>query len=539
MGAGAGLVLWCALYLVVTAALRPWGIQAPMVAALVAALAVAGVLRWSLKLSPGLLLAALCGAVLASLVAVGLAAFWRDISYDGPAIHFPSALELSGGLNPFNTRPGMYFSAVYPNGLWTLQAFFIHLGPGIEEGKAPAWMLCFASLPLVAVALRQWRGGWTPAVALAALLVQANPVLLLQLTSFELDGVVYSLFVTAFAGAVLLNTPLHRVGLAVLLAAILLLVNTKITGLYWAGVVGLAVLGQQALAQRGPPWRMAAALLATAVVAVVLVGWRPYVTVPLETGQPLGATTGVVAAPANLQDAGPATRLAYLVWGESSNPVGTEPAQLKWPWQFSRSEFVTLLDIRVGGFGPGFGLQVLGALLATLAFAWRARGSWTAHWQGPFWVAVLVLGTALLPASWWARLASPFWLAMVLPLVWPLAPPASGAPAGGTRPVPLWVTGWLLVGAGLVVTSAATVSTLRLLHSSNQAITQVLAQVASEGAVVRIVPLNPLEQDHAAVLWTQRLLEAGIYPRIGDAAGCGQALFAVGSVRLCKDPGGL
>ena len=33
MGAGAGLVLWCALYLVVTAALRPWGMQAPMVAA--------------------------------------------------------------------------------------------------------------------------------------------------------------------------------------------------------------------------------------------------------------------------------------------------------------------------------------------------------------------------------------------------------------------------------------------------------------------------------------------------------------------------
>ena len=279
----------------------------------------------------------------------------------------------------------------------------------------------------------------------------------------------------------------------------------------------------------------------------VLVGWRPYVTVPLETGEPLGATTGVVAAPANLQDAGPATRLAYLVAGESSNPVGTEPAQLKWPWQFSRSEFVTLLDIRVGGFGPGFGLQVLGALLVALAFAWRAwrscKTDWrahnTAHWQGPFWVAVLLLGTALLPASWWARLASPFWLATVLPLVWPLAPPASGVPAGGTRPVPLWVAGWLLVGAGLVVTSAATVSTLRLLHTTNQAITQVLAQLASEGAVVRIVPLNPLEQDHAAVLWTQRLLEAGIYPRIGDATGCGQALFAVGSVQLCKDPGGL
>ncbi len=521
------------MHLVAMAVLRMVGLDAPLGAAVVAALAAASLLRWSLGHSPGALLAVLGSAVLASLLAVGMASLWRDISYDGQAIHLYSALEISSGLNPFTTSSGMYFSAVYPNGLWTLQSFFIHLVPGLEAGKAPGWMLFFASMPLAAVALRTLRGGWTLAVTLAAVVVQANPVMLLQLTSFELDGVVYSLSVIAVSGAILLTTPYRRVGLAALLAAILLLVNTKITGLYWGGVVGLAVLVQQALTGRALPVRLTAAILLTTVVAVVLVGWRPYVTVPLETGQVLGASTSVVLAPANLFDAGPGTRLAYLLWGASGNPVGAELAQLKWPWQFSAPEFVMLMDIRVGGFGPGFGLQVLGALLVAIAFVCRSPWTWRAErcWLGPFWVGALLLGTALFPTSWWARLVSPFWLATVLPLVWP----ALEVPHARTGSPPVAIAGWLLMLTGLAVSSVAMVSSLRLLHTTNQAITQVLIQVAAEGTPVRIVPLNPLEQDRAAMVWMQRLLEAGIYPVIGDAAGCGKALFSVGSVHLCTD----
>ncbi|PKO69383.1 MAG: hypothetical protein CVU22_05360 [Betaproteobacteria bacterium HGW-Betaproteobacteria-16] len=535
---GVWVVVWCAAFLVITASMRVWSLEAPVVAAVLAFATSAWAVRWSLAPSARMLLAVCALLALAVLVAVGMASLWRDISYDGQAIHFPSALEIAGGLNPFTSRPSMYVSAVYPNGLWTLQGFFIQFAPDMEAGKSPAWMLCLASVPLVVVALRILRGAWTPAVFLAALVVQANPVMVLQLTSFELDGVVYSLLVIAVAGAILLSDIAYRrVGLIALFCAILLLVNTKITGLYWAGVVAGAVLVQQAVMHRKLPVPLGLGLMGTLILAVLLVGWRPYVTVPVETGHLFGASTAVVAGPANLQHAGPGTRLAYLLWGESGNPVGEALAELKWPWQFSAPEFVTLLDIRVGGFGPGFGLQALGALLVAMAFTWRSRHALRQgqHWLGPYWFGIILLATWWFPASWWARLVSPFWLVTVLPLVWPVAK----APAVRTGPSPVVAAGWLLVLVGLALSSAATLSTLRLLHGSNQAITQVLAQVATQGTVVRIVPLNALEQDHAALLWMQRLLEAGIYPRVGEAAGCAQALFAVGSVQLCTDPGGL
>lgn len=532
LGVGATLVLWCALFVLITAALRPFGIHLPgEMAVLAAVLAVAGV-RWSLALSWPALGMVLLGAAAAAGVAVELALAWRDITYDGQAIHLPSALELSAGLNPVTERPDLYWSAVYPNGLWTLQGLFIALIPGLEVGKAPAWMLAMASMPLAALALRTVRGAWTAGVGVAALLVQANPVLVLQLTSFELDGVVHSLTVAAVAGAVLLQVPaFRRCGVVVLLATVLLLVNTKMTGAYWASAVVLAVLLQEGMRLRRWPLKLGGALLVTLALAVLLVGWRPFVTTHLETGEWLGAGVSVVAGPDHLKEAGPGERMAYLVAGESANPVGEQAAQLKWPWEFSRSEFVSLLDIRIGGFGPGFGLQAMGALLllAGLSMRWRPSEGTGAAWLGAFWVGALVLATWAFPLSWWARLVSPFWLASVLPLALPW--PRSAGQWGPMRAMRLSGTALLL--AGCLISSASTAATLRLLHTANAAMSEMLANASAQSLSVRIVSLSPLENDHTPLVWYQRLLEASILPQMGDREGCGPLLFSTGSVQLC------
>lgn len=534
---GVWLVAWCAHYLVVTGFLRALGVDALESALVLAIMLAAVTVHWCMRLSPRTLLASFLCAVLLCLAATVMASLWRDISYDGQAIHLPSALEISSGLNPVMARPGMHFSAVYPNGLWTLQALFLQLSPALESGKAPAWILTMASVPLMAQGLRTLRGAWGPVVPVALAMVLANPVLLLQLTSFELDGVVYSLVVIAVAGAMLLTTGHHRTGLVVLLGACLLLINTKITGLYWAGVIVVAALIQQWALERRLPVRLALVLMTSLTVSFVLVGWRPYVTVPLETGQWLGASTDVVLGPSNLKEAGPLHRLGYLIFGEGGNPVGAEEAQLKWPWQMPAHEFVSLLDIRIGGFGPGFGLQVTSSVLAAVVMlvAHRQKAFWrdSRQWLAPFWVGVLTVATVFFPVSWWARLVAPFWLATVLLLVWH---PAGAGFARRTGRV-LHTVGWLLALVGLCVTSVGTAFTLRNIHLTNQAMTQVLGHVATQGYPVRVVPLTPPEQDQTAYVWMQRLMDASIYPHIGDKTGCGQALFSTGSVFLCLETG--
>lgn len=538
LGVGAGGVAWFSLYLVATGLLRGFGVDAPLTVASAAMVAAVGVTWWGVRPSLRDGIAHLVCTGLIGLLGIGLAVTWQDISYDGQAIHFPSALEIADGLNPAKTRPAMYFSAVYPNGFWTLQGLFISITSGFEEGKAPAWILALASIPLVTIALRSVRGAWSPGVCLAALLIQCNPVLLLQLTSFELDGVVYSLFVCAMAGAILLNTAHRRLGWVVVLGACVLLINTKITGLYWAGGVVAGVFVQEWRFRRRWPWKAGSALLLMLTVSLVVVGWRPYITVPLDTGKLFGATPDVAQGPENLRTAGALTRLSFLVLGKSSNPVGAELAERKWPWEFAQSEFVSLFDIRIGGFGPGFALQWLGALLVAAAGAWRMRGVDGMGGNAlllPFWTTVIATMAVLFPVSWWARLVGPFWLVAVLPLLWGrvvnLPPPVR---------LPSWArvaraVGWLLVAGGVLVTSVATFSTLRLVYTANQAIAVVLSDVASKGESVRIVPSNPVEHDGTHLIWLQRLIRVGIYPRVGDASGCQRPLFAAGSVQLCVD----
>jgi len=514
-------------YLLVTGLLRFVGVVSPVVSA-VAALGLAGALvGLSTRPSPWRWSASLIAAGLLCLVSIWLASICPDISYDGQAIHFPNAIAMADGVNPLYQRPIFPFGDIYPNGFWTLQGLAITVTSGFEEGKAPAWLLAFASAPLVAVALRALRGAWTPSVGIAALLVQLNPVLLMQLTSFELDAPVYSLAVDMIAGAVLLSTRHRRAGLVIVACACVLLANTKITGLYWAVAIAAATVLQTWLQER----RLNIALMAVIAACIAVVGWTPYVTVPLETGRLFGTSLAVVIeGPQNLENAGAAMRMAYLLFGRSSNPITPELARLQWPWESVLDAPAHLFDIRIGGFGPAFGLQVLGALLVGGSLAWRMRRSHALrnNWLGPFWTAVILVATLLFPVSWWARLSAPFWLMVVLPLVWPPQAPSSGP----TRAMAL--AGWLMVSIGLVVNCVSVVSTLLTVATVTQGMNRSFAEIAGQGHAVRIVP-PPSAVDQAAVLWQQRLIRLGIYPRIGSLDGCAQPPFAVGSVQLCVD----
>ncbi len=513
-------------YLLVTGLLRFAHVAAPLASAAAALLTAGAWVVFSLRPSPRLLLASLVSFGLLCCAAIWLASSSMDISYDGQAIHFPNAVAMADGVNPLFQRPIFPFGDIYPNGLWTLQGLAIHVTSGFEEGKAPAWLLAFASAPLMAVALRILRGAWTPAVAVAAVLAQANPVLLTQLSSFELDGPVYSLAVCAIAGAVLLSSRHRRAGLVVAGCAFVLLANTKITGLYWAGAIAAATVLQAWLQGRS----LHVPLIAAAAAATLVVGWTPYVTVPWETGKVFGADLSVVEGPQNLVEAGPATRMAYLLFGRSSNPVAPDVASLEWPGASLFAAPVHLLDISIGGFGPGFGLLFLGALLIGASLAWRMRQipSRDAAWLGPYWTAVVFVAALLFPVSWWVRLVAPFWLVVVLPLV--------GRPHAAARGLvrSTAVAGWLLLAVGCLASGSSVVATLRTTAAVEQAMDRVLREVAAQGDAVRIVPAN-VAQDQTALLWQQRLIRFSIYPRIGSVDGCARPLFTSASVRLCVD----
>jgi hypothetical protein len=355
------------------------------------------------------------------LVAAGLALslLFLDVSCDGQIYHQGGIRALAEGWNPLREpplqsgRPGEIFTNCYPKGAWASGAAFVTLTGRMESAKV--FSLCWPlAVGLLAFGtLRPVLRSSHLSLALAALLA-LNPVAVLQSFATTVDGSLAS----AVTASLLLSSRLARgwtrstaVAFALSLVA---LCNQKLTGAAFALFAGLAALGLAALRERRLPLRTTALLAATAAVAILLVGWNPYVTNALRYGHPAHPALGSHRidlekgqSSADFRSQSGAGKLLRSLLAESSNEQ-TRP-RLRAPFLFSPGELRAFAswDVRFGGFGPLFS----GALLVALPFL-----AFLLHRAGPLRAPALVLLAAVVgmvainPEAWWARLAPQTWL---------------------------------------------------------------------------------------------------------------------------------
>jgi hypothetical protein len=229
-------------------------------------------------------------------------------------------------------------------------------------------------------------------------------------------------------------------------------------------VGGVVVLGGLvARVGRARIVRATGALAACLAVAVVAVGYNPYVTNTIRHDSPLYPVYGPHsidvesdAATGSLRDMSAPQQVVTSVFATSSDrPV--DPS-LKVPFTFSTAEWDVFRtgQVRMGGFGPWFGGVML---LALVAAAWiviaRVRGAATT-----LQVWVLLIGAALCAAM--AVVTRDGFLARLVPQLW-LAPPFAFAALLLARPVPAsrshalaWIAIAVLVVDAVAVTAVAT-----------------------------------------------------------------------------------
>lgn len=471
-----------------------------------------------------------------------VSAVW-DTSPDGEGYHIEGVLALAAGWVPsLGPSGGSWRVDAWPNGHWAVEAGLYAVFGDVEAAKVMHLAYALAAGMAAAAAVAHLKGGLSRLDLASTALMAANPIVLTQFLTHYVDSIVYLLSVALLFGLYLTETPHRRAGCWMTVAAVILLINTKTAGLYYAGVLVIGLIIANLFRDRGrsfgPKLVRARAVVpalaaAAALVAVLVVGTRPYVVNWVEHRAVIYPDLSRIMAthrPANLEHASPPVELLYLIFGRTGGAWG-EPAHLKVPGTFSLPELHGLsVDTRNGGFGPVFGLMWLlglGAFAAGVATS-GARKSVSADTLVPAGMVLWAMFiSAVFPEAWWAR---------YVPLVWPVpllllvaVPTVSLARRG----VAVLALGCLLL-AGVNAGLAFGDSLLNGMILTKRARAAIEAQIA----LGRPVTLLHRGVGGARTTWENRLTAIGIHPQFTTSDACGGPVRLSSAMSLCTGPPG-
>jgi hypothetical protein len=390
-------------------------------------------------------------AVLVASLAGALACNWfYDLSWDGQAYHQEAVLRIAAGWNPIwgaplgaDRRPIDIWVNCYPQAAWIAEAVLYRSSGLLEASKVINFLGMGAALLLGQAALRalgvtRWKA-WGVSV-LAAL----NPVALTQGLTFYVDGLLASLFTVVAALTVLWWRKPRGSTLAALGATLIVVSNLKFTGLVYAGMYAAGLSAAVWLRHREQRRTFVLGIGAVMAIAVVAVGYSPYVKNLRAYHHPFFPIAGpgavdvmpISVAP-ELLAAGRPVRLARSLLSRSANDL--EPPKWKIPFAIHTGELVPFSapDVRIGGFGPWFGAAALLALLS-LALAWALRVPGVLCLT---LVCGLILSSVFLNAGLSvARYVPQLWLAVVIVLI-PARPRALAIVIGATLAIDVLLVG--------------------------------------------------------------------------------------------------
>jgi hypothetical protein len=393
------------------------------------------VVAWRRTDEPGSWLAV--GATVAAgwllVLGAGLASgLTTDTSVDGRHYQSETTYAVAHDWNPVRDGPLFPRGTPYqpdatPKASAIVGATILRVTDSIDATRLVGAVLLVAAA-LVAIAALEAAGAHRALAIVGGAVLAANPVALAQLGTAMVDGVVSSLLLATVALTLLWVWRRPPVVVAPALAgALALLVNTKFTGLVYVGIVVLPVLvlaGLLAGLRARLAW-MTGALVVATLVAMVGLGYNPYVTNLLRHDHPLhpvygpdSLDIGAQYRTGELEDASEPERLWMSLTGASS--TSDRPAA-KAPFTFTSDEWSAFRSpsVRIGGFGPWFsaGLLLTLAGLVGAAFVWRASRARAVPyaWTLLGVAGICLVSTVVQPSAFLARFAPQLWF--VAPLV--------------------------------------------------------------------------------------------------------------------------
>jgi hypothetical protein len=386
---------------------------------------------------------ALCGCALIVLfLAVSGVVF--DNTWDGAAYHKQAIGLLNDGWNPlrisaaaFNELSGstpysaanpLFWAEVYPKVTWYFSAPVYALTGNIECGKAYTLLFMTIAFCVFFDYLRvKFASNVRPAII--ALLAAANPIAAAQFQSYYLDGLVCCLIMTVFLlFSAMLDADYPRDRRLMLLCTVCLIIigcNTKFSAALFLGSITIGFFVLYAIDfVRGrvrfvKPVRLFLIFAGTAIAAIPIAGWSPYITNTLRYKSPLygllgGGDVNLLSAE-NLEMSGAIEGLnntqmflASLFGRMSHGEYKAAGDLIKMPFTVSWNElgFYNFVDTRVGGMGVLFsGIFLASCAILLILCVLRRRNRFFSPNKICLLVlvSITVLEMLILPASYQAR----------------------------------------------------------------------------------------------------------------------------------------
>lgn len=355
-----------------------------------------------------------------------LASVVYDSSWDGQTYQAEGLLAIADGWNPYRelVSPSSVFShwqVFHAKGAWLAQGSIVAVTGHPEAGKVLNFMLAAASYALALPALFRIGVRQRPMILFGAALIALNPVVVSQIFTYYVDGLLASALAITVCLLILFDEqPNWITGLPLVMTS-LLVMSVKLHGAIYLTIIAFGFAAWYWTTRR----RGSQVLLACGLI-VYLIGIslnaNPFVSHYghrlVETGSPFNRDDLVSLniysnTPEAFRDRSwPEKFLGSLF---SRYDYGRR-VELKIPLTLSADEIGWMFDARVSGFGPFFS----GGLIFTLiGFAAAIRR----HTVPPhLWVILAVTGLSVLssPEAWWARYVPQFWLIIVLLALLPL-----------------------------------------------------------------------------------------------------------------------
>jgi hypothetical protein len=361
-------------------------------------------------------------------ICLGVSAAIFDNSWDGQDYQQRAILQIANGFNPIYdiARPDEYYNRAlnyYPKAAWVISASLYQATGNIETGKAVNSLLLVAGFSILCAIFLDLNKFKPWLAALLAALIVGNPVAIVQVFTYYIDGIVATLL-TLFLMAIYIYLFKHKkLGFYLMDIIILLGVNIKFTGTAYFVIFALtAMIFQWAMDPnklRIPS--ISWAVLTGFVFGMLVFGVSPYGINTIQHQNPFypiyGGNDAVNKSfimlnqyPADFTHMGKLETFARSLFSKSYNAYGTEKSELKIPFTITETELKSSIspDVRVAGFGPFFG----GILLISVIGLVRGCQMKKSY---PNWMIYLILGGLVFSVfineeSWWARYVPQLWL---------------------------------------------------------------------------------------------------------------------------------
>jgi hypothetical protein len=254
---------------------------------------------------------------------------------------------------------------------------------------------------------------------LISLLLVLNPVLICQMFSYMVDGILYSLILILTSQLLLILRKPSFLRFASAGCAAILLINVKYSGLVYFVSLACPYFLYVLIKHRHLTRKVFIHLAAVTLLGTLVYGYNPYVTNTVSTGNPFfrvigeGATNTVDGhTHREFLEKSRVEKLFISLFSESMNSL-QDPPELKIPFSVSPREIIPFFtpDTRIGGWGPFFGGVFLLSAVMMILSAFRAAPYVRPALLVISWLAVSIF---IFPEPWWARYTPQVW---ILPFV--------------------------------------------------------------------------------------------------------------------------